>query len=57
MKMIPHQAIGMNLPIGLGAGFAQGGDETLAVPVVLEDRLAMIAPIHDMIDRAGILYA
>jgi len=54
MKMISHQAPGMNLPAGFGAGFAQRGEELLPVVIVAEDRLAMITPIHHVIDCARI---
>jgi hypothetical protein len=46
MKMIVHQAICVNLPAGLGANFAQGGDEAFAVGVVVKDRLASILAIQ-----------
>ena len=42
MKMVSHQTIGVNLPIGFGAGFAQRFQEPLTVRVVLENRLATI---------------
>ena len=54
MEMIPHQAPGVHLPIGLDAGFAQGFEEPFPIRVVLEDRFAPVAPIHRVIDRAGI---
>ena len=34
---------------------AQRLDETLAIRVILEDRLAPVAAIHDVVNRAGIL--
>jgi hypothetical protein len=46
MKMIPHQAKGVNLPTGLGARLAQRGDKPLAVLVIPEDLRAPVAPIH-----------
>ena len=55
MKMIVHQAIGVDLPTGLGAGFGQGGQEQLPVSVVQEDRFPAIAPAHQMINRSRIL--
>ena len=54
MKMVFHEAIGMNLPLGLGAGLRQSLQKTAAVGVVLKDRLPTVAPIHDVIDCAGI---
>jgi len=50
-----HQKPGMDLPIGFLAGLAQCFQEQLAVFVRAENRLAMVAPIHDMVDGAGIL--
>src|SRR5439155_809032 len=38
VKMIGHEAIGMNLPSRLAARLAQGVDKPLAVGVVVEDR-------------------
>ena len=57
MKVIGHEAERVHLPIRLGARLAQRLDETLPVGVVFEDRFAAIAPIHDVIDRAGILHS
>ena len=57
MKMIVHQAIGMHLPAGLGAALAQGFQKKLAVLVILENRLPPISPVHDVINRAGILHS
>ncbi len=54
MKMIQHETIGVNLPAGLGANFAQRGKEPFSVGVVVENRLAVVATIHHMINRTGI---
>jgi hypothetical protein len=45
MKMIRHQAAGVDSPLRLGASFAQGFEEARPVGVVLEDRLTVIAPV------------
>jgi hypothetical protein len=46
MKMIVHQAIRVNLPIGFAAGFAQGFNETTAIYIIAEDCLTPITTIH-----------
>src|ERR1041384_7032480 len=55
MKMVSHQAPGVNLPVGLGTGFAEGLHEQLAIFFAAKDVLAMIAPAHDMINGACVL--
>jgi hypothetical protein len=55
MKMVVHQAIRVNLPAGLAAGFAQSGHEPFPVKIVIKDRLAAVAAIHHVINRSGIL--
>ncbi len=45
----------MNLPARFGASLAEGFDETLPIRLVVEDGFVTIAPIHDVINRAGIL--
>src|SRR5579859_4804083 len=50
-----HQKPGMDLPIGFLAGLAQCFQEQLAVFVRAENWLLMVAPIHDVVDGAGIL--
>ena len=55
MKMIRHEDIGMNLPARLGACLSQGLEEPLPIPVILEDRLAPVPAIHDVLDGARIL--
>jgi hypothetical protein len=42
---------------GLATGLGQGGEEAAAVHVIPVNRLAMIAAIQDVINRAGILDA
>src|SRR5947209_6907746 len=39
MKMVPHQAIGMDLPFGLATGFSEGGKEALAIIDIAKDVL------------------
>jgi hypothetical protein len=57
MKMIVHEAIGMNLPGGLGASFAQGFEKEETVFFIVEDGLAAVATAHDVIDGSRILNA
>ena len=52
MKMIGHEAPGVDLPAGLGAGFADGLEEEFAVFVAEEDGLAAVDAVHDVINRS-----
>jgi hypothetical protein len=47
---------GLTPQAGRGAGFAYGGHKPLAVGVVIQDRLAPVAAIQHMINRAGMFY-
>ena len=56
--MIRHEDVGVNLPAGLGAHLGEGFDPALAglaIRIFPEDRLAAVAAIDDVVDRAGIL--
>jgi hypothetical protein len=55
MKMVAHQAPGMDLPFGFGAGFAESGQEALAIVIVFEDVAALIATIEAFSGRAGLI--
>ena len=55
MKVVGHQAIGVELPAGLLARFGQGLEKAEAVMVVVENLFPPIATIHQVIDGAGIL--
>ena len=57
MKMIAHETPGMELPAGLVAGFAKGGEEGAPILIVAKDRFAPVAAIHDVVDGSGKLYA
>src|SRR5664279_4626132 len=46
VKVISHQAIGVNLPARLFAGLAQRAEESLAILVIEEDRFTPISPAH-----------
>src|SRR2546423_1510492 len=54
VKMVAHQTIRMHLPLGLFAGFSQGGQKAAAVEVVLENVFTTIAAIHEMVDGSRI---
>ena len=55
MKVVGHEAPGVDLPAGFLAGLAQGFQKALAVLVVLENIFAPVAPIHEVVNGAGIL--
>jgi hypothetical protein len=55
MEMVGHEAETVNLPIGFGAGLAQGVQKQLGVVVVAKDDFGMVAAIHHVVDRPRIL--
>ena len=57
MKMIAHETIRMNLPIGLGASLGERDEKLFVIEIVAKDGFTMVATIHDVIDRAGIFDA
>ena len=57
MKMILQETIGMHLPVRLGTSLGERGEKAFVIEVVAEDGLAMVATIHDVINRAGIFDA
>ena len=56
MKMIVHETIGMNLPVGLGTNLAESDQKTLPINVVAEDRLATVTSIEEVINGARVFY-
>jgi hypothetical protein len=56
MKMIDHQAEGMNLEASLLAGFTQSFKEKLPIGVGAHDAFAAIASTQHMVDGAWILH-
>jgi hypothetical protein len=52
MKVILHQAQGVDLPIRLGANLTQGLEKPLPIRVIPEDGLAPIPAIHQVVNRA-----
>ena len=57
MKMVIHQAIGMNLPPSSPAGLGQQLKEELPIGVMSKDCFAPVTAAKHMIDRARILDA
>jgi len=57
MKVIGHETIGVDLPIGLGAGLAERIEEEETIGIVPEDRFTAIAAVHDVVDRSFIFQA
>jgi hypothetical protein len=55
MKVIAHQAPGVDLPVGFAAGFVQSLEEQLVVLIGTEDWLPMVAPVHEVVNRPRIL--
>ena len=55
VEMIFHQAVGVHLPAGFLAGLSQRFEEILSIHIIYENVLAPVAPIHDVVNRAGIL--
>jgi len=57
MKMIPHQAPGMDLPLRFAARLGQGRQKHPAVHRIAKNRLPAIPPVHHVVDRPGIFTA
>ena len=57
MKMIAHEAPGMDLPVGAQAGFFEGLEEVEAVEIGLEDGFAAVAAVHEVVDGSLVLDA
>ncbi len=55
VEVIAHQTPGMDLPVGLFTGLPERFQEQLTILVGAEDRLAVVAAIHDVIDGTRIL--
>ena len=51
MKVIGHQTIGVDLPIGLGTGLAKGIEEEEAIGIVAKDGFPAVAAVHEVVDR------
>ena len=57
MKVIPHQAIGMDLKPRLLTGLGQGLQKILPIHVVLENVFTPVPPAHDVVSRPGKLHS
>jgi len=47
----------MHLPLGFATGLTQGGPKLLPARVVVKNFLALVFPVHEVVDRSGILNA
>jgi hypothetical protein len=52
MEVIAHQAPGVDLPIRLGTSLPQSFQKQFAISIVEENILAMITPIHEVVNGA-----
>src|SRR6185295_17381564 len=57
MKVIGHQTIGVDLPIGLGTGLAKGIEEEEAIGIVAKDGFPAVAAVHEVVNRPFIFQA
>jgi hypothetical protein len=57
MEMIAHQTPSMDLPTGLLASRAQGGQKSRPILVIVENALGLVPAIHDVMHGARILDA
>lgn len=53
--MIAHQHVGVDAPTGFCAGIAEGLEPEDAILVIAEDRVALIAATHEVVDGTGVL--
>jgi hypothetical protein len=54
MIVIAHQHIGVNAPAGLATSLAERFEKPNAVPIILINHPALVAPSHHMIGGSGI---
>ena len=57
MKVVFHQTIGVNQEAGLSARLGQRLEKIVAIPLIQKDRLALVSPAHDVINRPRIFDA
>src|SRR5579862_5526818 len=55
VKVIAHETIRMNLPIGFFARLLQRFEEEFSVVIIVENVLPVIPSVHDMIDCSFVL--
>jgi hypothetical protein len=56
MKMVSHEAKGVNLKVPLLTGFTESFEKELPIAIISHDAVTMIASAHDVIDSARIFY-
>ena len=56
MKVVAHQAIGMDLETGLLAGLGQRFEKVLPIHIIQIDVLAPVPTTHDVVNGARILH-
>ena len=57
MKMIAHEAPGVELPAGFFAGLTEGIEKTAAILIVVEDGFTPVPTINQVVDGPGKLNA
>src|SRR5437899_9843061 len=57
MKVIAHQAVGMDVPAGLHTGFSQRLEPLLPILIITKDVLPPVPSVHNVVDRSWILNA
>src|SRR5437867_7805757 len=55
MKVIAHQAPGVNQPVCFFTGLTQRLKQKLPVAVVAEDRFAAVTAVHDVVEGGRVL--
>jgi len=53
VKMVSHEAPGVDLEFGFEAGFAEGFEEKFTIGIVEEDVFAPVAAAHDVVKSSG----
>jgi hypothetical protein len=57
MKVVGHETVAVDLPACFQAALLEGAEKAMAILVVAEDRLTVVASVHNVIDGARILNA
>ena len=57
MKVVVHEAVGMDLPAGFFTNLPYGSEQTPAILIISENILTLVPAIHHMIDRPRIFNA
>jgi hypothetical protein len=56
VKMVGHQAPGMEPPSGFLTGLAQSSEKEIVVNIILENRFPSIPTVHDVVESPGVLH-